>query len=131
VTIELDLTEQGLRPMTLQGQDENGDDFEIRFVFKKRLTRQQSMTMTRTVGKGKKAREVPDLVRLYTHSIRSIHLILGFKLRYKGEPLPVDVPIEDTMTIVAIMDNISTTITDEVDHHVLGTTDLELEEKNS
>lgn len=131
MTIKLDLTERGLRPMTLQGQDDDGDDFAIRFVFKKRLTRQQSMTMTKTLGKGKKAKEVPDLVRLYTHSIASIELLEGFDLTFEGEPLPMGVPIEDGMTIVAIMDNLPTGITEEVDGHILGATELEVEEKNS
>jgi len=117
--------------MTLRGQDEEGDDWEVHFVFKKRLTRQQSMTMTRTIGKGKKARDVPDLVRLYTQTIQSVHLIMGFALTFKGELLPTDAPIEDGMTIVAIMDNLTNDITDEVDAHVLGTMDLEMEEKNS
>ena len=131
MTIKLDLTEKGLRPMTLQGQDEEGDDFEIRFMFKKRLTRQQSMTMTKTLGKGKRAKEVPDLVRLYTHSIASIELLKGFDLTFQGEPLPMNVPIEDGMTIVAIMDNLPSSITEEIDSHILGATELEVEEKNS
>jgi hypothetical protein len=131
VTIKLDLTEKGLRPMTLQGTDEDGDDLEIRFTFKKRLTRQQSMTMTKTLGKGKKAKEVPDLVRLYTQTIGSIELKKGFELTFQGEPLPMNVPIEDGMTIVAIMDNLPQSITEEVDSHILGSTELEVEEKNS
>jgi len=129
--ITLDLTEKGLRPMTVTGTDTDGDPFEIRFVFKKRLTRQQSMLMTRTVGKGKRAKEVPDLVRLYGSTIQSIHLILGLRLTFNGEVLPTDVPIEDAAMVLAIMDNIPTDITEEVDSHVLGTAELEVDAKNS
>lgn len=130
--IKLDLTQEGLAPLTFRGEDEDGDEFEIRFEFKRRLTRQQSMTMTKTIGKGRRAKEIPDLERLYTQTVRSIHLIRGFQASYAdGTPIPTDSPVEESPKIVAIMNVMPTEITDRVDSHILGSTDLEMEEKNS
>jgi len=132
VSIKIDLTQDGLRPMTIKGTDGDGDEFEARFVFKRRLNRQQAMTMTKTVGKGKKAKEVPDLVRLYTTTIASIHLKKGFEGVFAdGSPIPTDHPIEDDGQIVAIMNFLPSDITEPVDSHILGAAELEVEEKNS
>lgn len=131
--IKLDLTQEGLTPVTIKGSDEAGDEFEVRFTFKRRLNRQQSMTMTKTIGKGRKAKEVPDLQRLYTQTIASIHLKKGFdgSVFSNGEPIPLDHPIDNADDIVAIMNYLPSELTDEVDSRVLGATELEVEEKNS
>ena len=132
MVIKIDLTQEGLAPVTIKGTDEDGDEFEIRFTFKRRLTRQQSMTMTKTIGKGRKAKEVPDLQRLYTTTLASVHLKQGFEANFAdGSLVPTEHPIEESPQIVAIMNMLPPEITDRVDSHILGSAELEVEEKNS
>lgn len=123
--LRLNLTEEIPAPLLFHGVDASGEKFEIRWEFKRRLNRQQITMMFKTVGKGRKKKEVPDLERLYGTCIASIGPIdlqdgQGFRT------------VSDIPTINRIMNNIDEEIAGQVDEHILQSNQLdEVEKKES
>ncbi len=112
MALRIDLAETNPRPLVVE--TEAGD--KVRFTFKKRLTRQERVEMSKPVRRGKRTIEVPDLERLYGRTIESIE---GVDIGNGG-----DVVHTDTSTIVRIMLLLPDEIAEKVDDHILSSNEV-------
>jgi hypothetical protein len=126
MTLKVDLTRREPAPLKVIDEDSGA---EIRFTFKQILTRQQRMLMTKKVGKGRKAKEVPDMERMYRSTIESIS---GVEVVKDGETYGGDdTPITDREVIFGLMDTgLPEEVVEVVDEHILGMSNLGASEGN-
>jgi len=122
MAFKIDLSQDIPRPLKVVVES-TGD--EVRFTFKRRLNRQQRFTMTKSVGKGKKSREIPDMERMWRTCIESID---GIDLEGKGSG-----PITDPDTIVAVMNSpqMDEDVVEAANEYIMGLNTLSEQEGNS